>query len=83
MISPSIQNKIIESIGDVIKNKVVNRFRISKYFLILCDETTHVSTTEQMTICIRCVDSSTFAIRKYFLGFVEMASTTGTVIKMQ
>ncbi|KAF0745937.1 zinc finger MYM-type protein 1-like [Aphis craccivora] len=81
MISPSIQNEIIESIGDVIKNKVVNRVQIPKYFSILCDETTATSTIDQMTIFIRYVDSSTFTIREDFLGFVEMASTTGTAIK--
>jgi len=34
-----------------------------------------------MTICIRYVDNSTFTIIEDFLGFVEMASTTGTAIK--
>lgn len=81
MISPSIQNEIVETIGDVIKNKIVNRVKASKYFSILCDETSDTSTIEQMTICIRYIDTSTFTIREDFLGFVEMASTTGTAIK--
>lgn len=70
---PSIKNEIIESIGDVIKNKVVNIVQTYKYFSILCDEITDTSTIEQMTICIRYVDNSTFTIREDFL---EKSQTT-------
>jgi len=54
---------------------------MAKYYSILCDETTDVSTLEQMTICVRYVDVTTWVIREDFLGFIEMVSTTGTVIK--
>lgn len=81
MISPTIQNEIIETIGDTKKQKIINRIKVSKYYSILCDETTEISTKEQMTICIHCVDTSTYIIRKDFLGFVEMVSTTGIAIK--
>jgi len=81
MISPTIQNEIIETIGDIIKNKIINRVKASKYYSILCDETTDISTKEQMTICIRYVDTSSLIIREDFIGFVEIASTTGNSIK--
>lgn len=52
MISPSIQNEIVETIGDIIKNKIVNRVKASKYYSTLCDEITDVSIKKQMTICV-------------------------------
>jgi len=39
MISATIQNEIIESIGSVIKQTIVDRVKLSKYFSILCDKT--------------------------------------------
>jgi len=39
MISSIIQNEIFESMGSVIKQKIVDRVKLSKYFSILCDET--------------------------------------------
>ncbi|XP_060845680.1 zinc finger MYM-type protein 1-like [Rhopalosiphum padi] len=81
MISPTIQNEIMETIGDITKDKIVNRIKASKYYSILCDETTNISTKEQMTICIRYVDTSSSIIREDFIGFVEMVSTTGISIK--
>lgn len=81
MISPSIQNEIVETIGDIIKKKIVDRVKASKYYSILCDETTDISTKEQMTICVRYVDNCSFVIREDFLGFVELTSTTGISIR--
>lgn len=80
MISSTIQNEIIESMGSVIKQKIVNRVKLSKYFSILCDETTDISTNEQMTICVRYVDLKNCVIREDFLCFVKMVSTTGSEI---
>lgn len=34
-----------------------------------------------MTICIRYVDVTTWVMREDFLGFIEMVSTTGAIIK--
>lgn len=81
MISPKIQNQIIEVIGDIIIEKIVDRIRQFRYFSLLCDETTDISTIEQMTVCIRYVDMSRFIIREDFIGFVKMTSTTGIAIK--
>lgn len=52
IVSPSIQNEIVKTIGDVIENKVVNSAKASKYYSILCDETTEISKKEQMTLFI-------------------------------
>ncbi|XP_060881672.1 zinc finger MYM-type protein 1-like [Metopolophium dirhodum] len=81
MISPKVQNEIIDVIGDVIVGKIVERVKQFRFFSLLCDETTDISTTEQMTVCIRYVDTSSWILREDFLGFVKMTSTTGLAIK--
>lgn len=80
MISPIIQNEIIESIRIVIQNKIVERVKTAKFYSILCDETTDISTVEQLTLCVRYVDVLNCVIREDFLGFIKMESTTGIVI---
>lgn len=80
MISSTIQNEIIESMGSVIKQKIVDRVKLFKYFSILCDETTYISTNKQMTICVRCVDLKNCVIREDFLCLVKMLSTSGSEI---
>lgn len=77
MISPQIQNEVINAIGIVVEKKIVERVKLSKLYSILCDETTDRSTVEQMTICVRYVDTINFIIREDFLGFIEMTFTTG------
>lgn len=56
MISPHIQNEVMEPIGNVIEKKIVEKIKYSKFYSILCDETTDISTEEQMTVCIRYID---------------------------
>jgi len=81
MISPQIQNEVNEAIGSVIEKKIVESIKSSKFYSILCDETTEISTEEQMTVCIRYVDLTNCVIQEDFLGFVKMTSTTGASIK--
>lgn len=80
MISKTIQNEIIFCIGKVITTGIVNAIKQSKFFTIICDETTDISTKEQMTFCVRYLDS-TYDIKEVFLGFIELHSTTGQCIK--
>lgn len=53
MISKTVQNEIIEVIYEVIVDCIVSKVKKSKYFSILCDETTDISTKEQITFSIR------------------------------
>lgn len=81
MISPRIQNEIIVLVGDVIIGKIIERVDRWNFFSILVDESTNISTIEQMAVCIRYVDTPSFIIRENFVGFVKMYSTTGLAIK--
>lgn len=78
-ISPSIQNEIIGTCGDVILKKVVKEVNESGYFSVLADETTDISVVEQLTICVRYLVGSGKEknVHESFLKFTEVASLTG------
>ncbi|XP_054706649.1 52 kDa repressor of the inhibitor of the protein kinase-like [Uloborus diversus] len=80
-ISKTIQNDIIECIGDYIRSEITSSIQKAKYFSIICDETTDESKKEQLTFCVRYVDIDSFTTREDFLGFVELKATTGLSIK--
>jgi len=52
-LSSHIQNEIINICRDILIKKVVNKVNESKCFSVLADETTDVSVSEQLTICVR------------------------------
>lgn len=49
----TVQNEIIEVIREVLINNIVSDIKKSKYFSILVDETTDISTKEQITFSVR------------------------------
>lgn len=76
-LSPLIQNEIIEACYTVITRQIVAKIHGSRFFSILADETTDVSTMEQVTICVRYFDPDTQNLHEDFLKFVPTSSTTG------
>jgi hypothetical protein len=89
MISKTIQNEIISSIGDVIRSKIVAKIKKAKFYSLLADETTDVSMTAQLTICIRYVDEllensaskPLYVLQEDFLGFAEVTDARGQNLK--
>ena len=59
--------------------KLVQQCQQAKFFSVLADETTDVSTSEQMSICVRYVheEDATWTVCEDFLGFVETPAVTG------
>lgn len=78
-LSSGIQNELIRVCGETIRESLVRDCRSAQFFSVLADETTDVSTTEQLSICVRFVDTtdSQVKLREEFLGFVGVTSTTG------
>ena len=78
-LSPRIQNELIDTCGDHVREGIVADCQNACYFSVIADETTDVSTTEQLSICVRFVEtlSDKVTIREEFLGFVSVTSTTG------
>ena len=66
-LSHDIMNEILEMTSHAVLRDLVKEVQVAKYFSIICDETTDVSTTEQLSICVRYVDSA-WAIKEVFLG---------------
>lgn len=53
MISKTIQNELMNVFHQVVIEGIVNNIKNNIYFSILCDETTDVSTKEQMSLSNR------------------------------
>ncbi|VDH97194.1 Hypothetical predicted protein [Mytilus galloprovincialis] len=70
-LSPQIQNELIQCCELEIRERIVQKCKASGFYSIMADETTDVSVTEQLSLCIRYVDNDTYEVRADILGFVE------------
>ncbi|CAG2202031.1 unnamed protein product [Mytilus edulis] len=79
--SPDIQNEIINIIGNQIRIDIVDKCNSSKFFALIVDESTDVSTREQVSVCLRYIQrdslSGDISIKEDFLDFVMTTSTKG------
>lgn len=82
--SPIIQNELITLAGNEVRSSILDAARSAKWFSVMADESTDVSTKEQMAICIRYVESDgfEFQVREEFVGFVELESTDAESISV-
>lgn len=78
-ISPTIQNEIIQSCNTILLRKIVNNINKSKCFSVLADETTNISTKEQLTICFRYISENNM-LKEDFLQFFEIECLTGEAL---
>jgi hypothetical protein len=82
-ISPKIQNNFIKICGKIIQDNLVCKINAAKSFSVRVHETTDISHIEQLTLCIRYLDSVEitdtikYVLREDFLKFVPVHSTTG------
>lgn len=78
-LSPRIQNEVINICNDILLKKLVDKVNASKCFSVLADETTDVSVSEQLTICVRYISGTgnDVQINEEFIKFVEIHSLTG------
>ncbi|KAJ8909917.1 hypothetical protein NQ315_017221 [Exocentrus adspersus] len=60
-------------------NKLVSKINEAGPFSVLVDETTDISTTEQLTLCVRYVNEN--KIHEDFLQFVPAENLTGCCAK--
>lgn len=49
----------------------------SLYFSVLVDETTDIAGVQQMSLCVRCIDSTISNVEELFLQFVPLEDVTG------
>lgn len=74
--SPDIQNEIIKLCGDHVRDTIVQSCNNSPCFAVIADEATDVSTREQVSLCIRFLDSKDgiLYVREEFIGFIHTVS---------
>ncbi|XP_023214961.1 zinc finger MYM-type protein 1-like [Centruroides sculpturatus] len=76
----TIQNEILELIGQSIKSKILNKVQDSNYYALIVDCTTDTSHQEQMSVIVRYVDvnpNNNIQINQSFLGFHLVEGSTG------
>ena len=66
--SADVQNELIEIIGDLIQKNIVDTIKTSGAFSFILDGTQDISVHEQLSFCVRYVDSN-FDVCESFLGF--------------
>lgn len=78
-ISPRIQNEIIHACNEIILKKIIEKVNASECFSIIADETTDISLTEQVSLCVRFVEiaENKCTLVENFLQFVPVISTRG------
>jgi hypothetical protein len=73
----SIQNELIDICGRQLQ-VIVTECNSANCFSVIADETTDVSTTEQIYLCVRYVgvdSDEEMCVKESFLGFAEASST--------
>ena len=57
--SKTIQNELIQVIGNLICRGIIDEVKLSKFYTVIADEVTDVSNKEQLSICLRYVHGGT------------------------
>lgn len=74
-LSPKIQNEVISACNEIILKKVVDMINFAQCFTVLADETTDISTEEQLSIGVRYIYGK--HIKEDFLQFVPVHDLKG------
>ena len=76
--SPVIQNELLQIIADLIRERITNDVRTSGWYGIILDETSDISRTEQVSLCLSFALNGTN--KEAFIGFYSTKSTEGEVL---
>lgn len=67
-LSADVQNEVIEIMSHELLRGIIQEIKHSTFFSIIADGTTDVSSSEQFSLCIRCVDPDTLHVKEIFVG---------------
>ncbi|CAL4240950.1 unnamed protein product [Meganyctiphanes norvegica] len=76
--SPTVQNELLSILADHVLQRIVCDVKESKKFSIILDETSDISKTEQVALCLSYIANGTK--KETFVGFYETKSTEGVVL---
>ena len=71
-ISPTTQNELIACCEAEIRDSIIEKCMEAPFFSLCADETTDVSVTEQLSLCVRYIDQSTMEVCEDFLGYMRL-----------
>ena len=66
-----MQNRIIDILGDYIRQKILSKVQVAQFFTLIADKVTDCSNKEQLSLVLRYVDRESSHIREDFVAFVE------------
>ena len=78
-ISHDIQNELLSIMANHIIRNIASDVQKNRYYSIICDEYTDISNHEQLTFCLRWVDSN-MAANEDFIGFYEVPNIKSETI---
>ena len=55
-----------------IRDSIIEKCKEAPFFSLCADETTDVSVTEQLSLCVRYIDQSTVEVCEDFLGYMRL-----------
>lgn len=77
--SHDIQDEILQIMSHCVLRDVISDINSNRYFSVIVDETTDVSTREQVAMCVRHVDDN-LTISEDFIGLYESSETDAATI---
>lgn len=75
--SKTIQNDLIQCCGEVITSKIAFEIKCAQFFTVIAEETTDLSTQEQLSICIRYFDKTSLEIKENFIHLINVVDLSG------
>ena len=84
-LTPQIQNEFVNCLGDLVRTKIIEQVKNSKYYCIIFDSTPDISHKDQLSQVIRYVkmDDNDVKVEESFLRFIEMKGKTAEQITEQ
>ena len=78
--SYTIQNQIINILGNQIREKILSRVKIAGWYTVIADEVTDLSNKELLSIVLRYIDPDTILIRKILSASWSVAPESLVVV---
>ena len=79
LLSPTVQNEILELMAHTILRDMAAEVKASEAFAVIVDESPDASHTEQVSMCVRFVDSD-FVPQELFVGFYATEVTNAATL---
>ena len=77
--SKMVQNKLLECMLAVARERIVEEVKSARYLAIQADETTDVSTQKQLVLVLRYIDDN-HAVQERFFEFIPISDSTSVSI---